>query len=148
VRHVQNSKWRPIEKIFRKSIANMAHRSLLSHTRIHRLSHLLLTSSLILHISAWSPHILARALSLRHPVLSMSTTSSPPTEHGQADEHATKIRILGVGGGIGSGKSTACKILAEDLGCIAYIGTLFISFYSGCYDADPRSNVSHKLQCL
>jgi len=32
------------------------------------------------------------------------------------------VRILGIGGGIGSGKSTACKELANELGCMAHIG--------------------------
>jgi dephospho-CoA kinase len=33
------------------------------------------------------------------------------------------FKVLGVAGGIGSGKSTACKIL-EELGCLAHIGAL------------------------
>jgi hypothetical protein len=34
-----------------------------------------------------------------------------------------KIRVLGVCGGIGSGKSSACRILVSELGCAAHIGT-------------------------
>ena len=32
------------------------------------------------------------------------------------------VKILGVGGGIGSGKSTACQWLVSELGCVAHIG--------------------------
>jgi Dephospho-CoA kinase len=34
------------------------------------------------------------------------------------------FKVLGVAGGIGSGKSTACRLL-EDLGCLAHIGESF-----------------------
>lgn len=34
---------------------------------------------------------------------------------------ANNIRILGICGGIGSGKSTACKLMVESLGCLALI---------------------------
>ncbi|KAL3945909.1 MAG: hypothetical protein SGBAC_000060 [Bacillariaceae sp.] len=32
-----------------------------------------------------------------------------------------KLKVLGVCGGIGQGKSTACKLLVSDLGCIAHL---------------------------
>lgn len=53
----------------------------------------------------------------RKRLLLMSTAPillAMPPEH--------NFRILGVGGGIGSGKSTACKLLVNELGCIAHIG--------------------------
>lgn len=34
------------------------------------------------------------------------------------------MKILGVCGGIGSGKSTACKLMVDKLGCIDRIGEL------------------------
>ena len=37
-----------------------------------------------------------------------------------------KLKVLGVSGGIGSGKSTACKLLVSDLDCVAHIGTYVI----------------------
>ena len=38
-----------------------------------------------------------------------------------ADPSTTNIRVLGVCGGIGSGKSTACKILVSELNCLAHV---------------------------
>ena len=48
----------------------------------------------------------------------------------------TKIRILGVCGGIGSGKSTACQLLVSELNCLAHIGTYmqFINQTKNLYD--------------
>jgi pantothenate kinase-related protein Tda10 len=40
----------------------------------------------------------------------------------EMDEGNNKTRILGVCGGIGSGKSTACKMMVNSLGCIDRIG--------------------------
>jgi len=37
-------------------------------------------------------------------------------------ESKNLVKVLGIGGGIGSGKSSACKLLVSDLGCIAHIG--------------------------
>ena len=34
----------------------------------------------------------------------------------------SKLKILGVCGGIGSGKSTACQLMVDSLGCVARIG--------------------------
>jgi type II secretory pathway predicted ATPase ExeA len=33
-----------------------------------------------------------------------------------------RVRLLGVCGGIGSGKSVACRLLVSDLDCLAHIG--------------------------
>ena len=41
---------------------------------------------------------------------------------GDMDEYGTKI--LGVCGGICSGKSTACKLMVDELGCLDRIGAL------------------------
>lgn len=38
------------------------------------------------------------------------------------DDDNNTIRVLGVCGGIGSGKSTVCKLLVSDFGCIGHIG--------------------------
>lgn len=37
------------------------------------------------------------------------------------------MKILGVCGGIGSGKSTACKLMVDALGCVGRIGELCLS---------------------
>ena len=45
------------------------------------------------------------------------------------------MKILGVCGGIGSGKSTACQLMVDSLGCVARIGEyLFISLVYVLYD--------------
>lgn len=53
----------------------------------------------------------------RRSVASMSES----TAHNVAGKRNLPFKVLGVAGGIGSGKSTACKLL-EDLGCLAHIG--------------------------
>jgi hypothetical protein len=47
-----------------------------------------------------------------------------------------QLKILGVCGGIGSGKSTACKLLVSELNCAAHIGK-----YS-----ESQSQISRRLQ--
>ncbi len=37
-------------------------------------------------------------------------------------EEDVGMRILGICGGIGSGKSTACRLMVDSLGCAARIG--------------------------
>ncbi len=54
-----------------------------------------------------------RALSL-YSSLKMSTTI-------EGNESASKVKVLGVCGGIGSGKSTACKLLVDSCNCLAHI---------------------------
>lgn len=49
------------------------------------------------------------------------------------------IRVLGVCGGIGSGKSQACKLLVSDLGCISHIGMCHI------FDLSLQKKSSSKL---
>ena len=51
-----------------------------------------------------------------HQATTTTTTSSSSSNNGG-------IKVLGVCGGIGSGKSMACQLLVSDLGCIAHIGT-------------------------
>jgi polynucleotide 5'-kinase involved in rRNA processing len=38
-----------------------------------------------------------------------------------------EVKILGVCGGIGSGKSSACKLLVSELSCLAHIGKFWTS---------------------
>eukprot|EP00980_Cylindrotheca_fusiformis_P024257 scaffold11680_cov142-Cylindrotheca_fusiformis.AAC.15 len=38
-----------------------------------------------------------------------------------SEKEGNSVKVLGVCGGIGSGKSTACKLLVSDLGCIAHL---------------------------
>ena len=38
------------------------------------------------------------------------------------DAESDKVRVLGVCGGIGSGKSTVCQVLVSEFGCLGHIG--------------------------
>jgi hypothetical protein len=70
------------------------------------------------------------------PAVSFAFTSSSPSnlllnmlsndDDTSNDSRANKsnVRILGVCGGIGSGKSKACELLVSELGCISHIGRL------------------------
>jgi len=40
----------------------------------------------------------------------------------EADDSKKEVKILGVCGGIGSGKSTACVLLVDELNCLAHLG--------------------------
>jgi dephospho-CoA kinase len=51
----------------------------------------------------------------------LPTTSPRPQGTKLHKNKANNIRILGICGGIGSGKSTACKLMVESLGCMALI---------------------------
>jgi Dephospho-CoA kinase len=53
----------------------------------------------------------------RHFMSSLSES----TEQGLGEIKNLPFKVLGVAGGIGSGKSTVCRLL-EDLGCLAHIG--------------------------
>ena len=54
------------------------------------------------------------------------TTTMQASENGVSDTN--NMKILGVCGGIGSGKSTACQLMVDSLGCVARIGEyLYIS---------------------
>ena len=44
----------------------------------------------------------------------------------QTDMSDDTLKILGVCGGIGSGKSTACKLMVDVLGCVDRIGKLWV----------------------
>ena len=48
----------------------------------------------------------------------------------QTDMSDDTLKILGVCGGIGSGKSTACKLMVDVLGCVDRIGKLWVSLFS------------------
>ena len=41
---------------------------------------------------------------------------------------SNKMKVLGVCGGIGSGKSTACQLMVDSLGCVARIGKRFLIY--------------------
>lgn len=45
------------------------------------------------------------------------------------------VKVLGVCGGIGSGKSAACKMLVAEFGCLAHLGmcALFLQLYISIY---------------
>ena len=48
------------------------------------------------------------------------TTIHASSENSRSDTN--NMKILGVCGGIGSGKSTACQLMVDSLGCVARIG--------------------------
>ena len=83
------------------------------------LSFLLLILSLPAVILAFSSSASLSSDSLRN----MSTSKEDETSN---DSYSTAIkpnvRVLGVCGGIGSGKSKACELLVSELGCISHIG--------------------------
>ena len=43
------------------------------------------------------------------------------------DVNDNPFRVLGVCGGIGSGKSQACKLLVSELGCLDHLGAFVVS---------------------
>ena len=43
------------------------------------------------------------------------------------DVNDNQFRVLGVCGGIGSGKSQACKLLVSELGCLDHLGAFVVS---------------------
>ena len=53
-----------------------------------------------------------------------STTTNNGDDDDDGDDKRNQIRVLGICGGIGSGKSAACKLLVSELHCVAHIGTL------------------------
>lgn len=67
-----------------------------------------------------SCYIGSARISLERLRFSMASKSES-TDHNVAGLRDLPFKVLGVAGGIGSGKSTACKLL-EDLGCLAHIG--------------------------
>jgi RecA/RadA recombinase len=74
--------------------------------------------SLPLFSSAWA----RQSLPLRSKAVSFMSKSSAAEEVG-----SPQLKILGVCGGIGSGKSTACKLLVSELNCAAHIGKSYKS---------------------
>lgn len=52
------------------------------------------------------------------------TTIHASSENSGGDTN--NMKILGVCGGIGSGKSTACQLMVDSLGCVARIGEYFL----------------------
>ena len=56
-----------------------------------------------------------------NPILNSASSAMGGFEYESKDKH-DEIKILGVCGGIGSGKSTACKLMVDSLGCVDRIG--------------------------
>ena len=48
------------------------------------------------------------------------------SESGEKEMSSNKMKVLGICGGIGSGKSTACQLMVDSLGCVARIGKRFL----------------------
>jgi len=60
------------------------------------------------------------------------------------DMSGDDIKILGICGGIGSGKSTACKLMVDALGCIDRIGQFLICLLvSNIYDVKLFELIFH-----
>lgn len=68
-------------------------------------------------VTAWISSTSRQSLSIT-TVRRFTTTS---LNQANGNTAATNIRVLGVCGGIGSGKSHACKTLVDDLGCWAHL---------------------------
>ena len=75
-------------------------------------------------VSAWS-----RTTSTTSFLSSSRAASTVLNMSGGHDSKLQRIRILGVCGGIGSGKSMACNLLVSDLGCISHIGRYIYTVY-------------------
>ena len=77
---------------------------------------------LILVLLAYTtPHVVSFAASWKGTqqtsLLKMSTAGE------RCDEtRSSPVRVLGVCGGIGSGKSTVCQVLVSEFGCLGHIG--------------------------
>jgi hypothetical protein len=64
---------------------------------------------------------LTQTLSFSQPSMTKITALSMNNSK-EGDDSSSHIKLLGVCGGIGSGKSTACKLLVSEVDCAAYIG--------------------------
>ena len=60
----------------------------------------------------------------RTPIVSSKLSLAVTNMSGGSNGESSSVRVLGVCGGIGSGKSMACKLLVSDLGCLSHLGTL------------------------
>ena len=89
---------------------------------------ILVSSSLILGIAAFAVELPSSIFRTRQKSGQSSTIQrhnsllkmSSSTEVEEKDE----IKVLGVCGGIGSGKSSASKLLVSELGCLEHLGEL------------------------
>ena len=52
---------------------------------------------------------------------SVMSSDDPRSQQQQQQQQQQRVRVLGVCGGIGSGKTAACKILVSELNCLAHI---------------------------
>ena len=67
-------------------------------------------------------------------VLKMSSTTNNK-EYDQSNQpKQQEIKVLGVCGGIGSGKSSACKLLVTELGCLEHLGKQNLAGHLECVD--------------
>ena len=72
---------------------------------------------LLSHFASWANSLSRHPRALRFP-LTMSSSSSK--------NEASQFKVLGVCGGIGSGKSSACKLLVSALGCLDHLGEFIV----------------------
>jgi dephospho-CoA kinase len=78
-----------------------------------------LVRSLFYFLCLSSQCFLTSSFNLKFPASFQTTSFAMATE--SSEKEGRQLKVLGVCGGIGSGKSTACKLLVSDLGCIAHL---------------------------
>lgn len=84
----------------------------------------LLFVSVLPSVSCWTaPSSNNRSYDVRgnRSQLEASTMSTNQAQTEETAKASPRVRVLGVCGGIGSGKSAACKILVSELNCLAHI---------------------------
>lgn len=72
-------------------------------------------------VAAWSTSASSQTFSRVAPLYHATTNSSPGLSTSSSGSSNVALRVLGVCGGIGSGKSFACKTLVNELGCWAHL---------------------------
>mmetsp|Transcript_11903 Transcript_11903/g.16899 ORF Transcript_11903/g.16899 Transcript_11903/m.16899 type:complete len:279 (-) Transcript_11903:1531-2367(-) len=81
---------------------------------------ILLVNSIIANVAGWGTASLG--LNRYRNVLEFQSQSSLALAMSKSEEEQErKVKVLGVCGGIGSGKSQACKLLVSELGCMTHI---------------------------
>ena len=66
--------------------------------------------------------------------LEMSSTTNDKESDQRNQPKQQEIKVLGVCGGIGSGKSSACKLLVSELGCLEHLGKQNLAGHLECVD--------------
>jgi hypothetical protein len=75
------------------------------------------------------------SLTLNNP--SSSNRNPTAMSASNAPNESCQFKVLGVCGGIGSGKSSACKLLVSDLACLAHLGMLYVFRFKNTLTLGP-----------